>query len=139
MEALLESIRKSREAFHPVLRSWKSWWPLSILAIVLVAVFRLQSQSIAMHSAARFHSLAPLLAQSKMAEIVSSKIEDLSISDSGDFGENFAGYTWQFTINDIESEILEDYAEKFKRIDLVITLNDGEYQYGFRSYKLFEE
>ena len=41
---------------------------LAVMAIVLVSVYRMHSQSLTMNTAARFYTLAPMLAQGKMAE-----------------------------------------------------------------------
>ena len=47
---------------------------MSILAMALVAVFHMQSQSISMAGESRFLTTASLLAQSKMAEIEAEPI-----------------------------------------------------------------
>ncbi len=70
---------------------------MSILAIALVAVFQSQSQSISMMARSRFDSAAPLLAQAKMAEIEAISSADVT-SDSGDFGDDYPGYSWSFEI-----------------------------------------
>jgi general secretion pathway protein I len=70
---------------------------MSILAIALVAVFQSQSQSISMMARSRFDTAAPLLAQSKMAELEAIKSADVT-SDSGDFGDDYPGYSWSFEI-----------------------------------------
>jgi general secretion pathway protein I len=68
---------------------------MSILAIALVAVFQSQSQSISMMARSRFDTAAPLLAQAKMAEIEAVSSTDLT-SDSGNFGDDYPGYSWSF-------------------------------------------
>ncbi|MFO7972965.1 MAG: prepilin-type N-terminal cleavage/methylation domain-containing protein [Desulfobacterales bacterium] len=42
---------------------------LSIIAIVLVSVYKMQAQSISMIYASKFYATAPLLAQLKIAEV----------------------------------------------------------------------
>jgi general secretion pathway protein I len=86
---------------------------MAILAISLVAVFRSQSQSVAMAGEARFLTTASLLAQSKMAEIESMKPQDL-INGNGGFGEDFPDYQWRIEIKDTAFEYL-------KKIDVVVT------------------
>ena len=61
---------------------------ISIIAIVLVAVYRLHAQTLSMNYSARFYVTAPMLAQKKMVEIESGGQEDM-LDDSGDFGEEF--------------------------------------------------
>lgn len=107
---------------------------LAVMSIVLVSVYRMHSQSLAMNTAARFYTQAPMLAQSKMVEI-----EVLSSSvfpeDSGDFGEQFPGYGWQASITDVTSEILGEVAEDLKRIDITVSLNENQFVYTLRAYR----
>lgn len=107
---------------------------LAVMSIVLVSVYRMHSQSLTMNTAARFYTQAPMLAQSKMAEI-----EVLSSSvfpeDSGDFGEEFPGYGWQASITDVTSEILGEVAEDLKRIDITVSLNENQFVYTLRAYR----
>ena len=79
---------------------------MSILAITLVVVFQSQSQSISMAGRARFETTASLLAQSKMAEIEAANPENV-VSDSGDFGDDFPGYSWQVDVTETEIDVLK--------------------------------
>ncbi|OQX27716.1 MAG: hypothetical protein BWK80_03760 [Desulfobacteraceae bacterium IS3] len=110
---------------------------VSIMAIVLVAVYRLHSQTISMNIAAKFYTSAPLLAQGKLAEFEIMPADKLS-SDSGDFGENFPGYYWNVAVEDIESEPLGESAKGLKSLDVTVTLNN-EFSYNFRTYRFAEE
>jgi general secretion pathway protein I len=107
---------------------------LAVMSIVLVSVYRMHSQSLAMNTAARFYTQAPMLAQSKMVEI-----EALSSSafpaDSGEFGEEFPGYSWKASIADVASEILGEVAEDLKRIDITVSYNDDQFSYSLRTYQ----
>lgn len=58
---------------------------MAILAIVLVSVYRMHSQTLTMSAANRFYTQAPMLAQSKLAQLESASSE-ISAGDSGDFG-----------------------------------------------------
>jgi len=111
---------------------------VSIMAIVLIAVYRMQAQTIAMSNASRFYTTAPLLAQSKIAELGIISSVELG-GGSGDFGEDFPGYTWNLEIEEMESEVLGSYAKDLKRIDVSVNFNEGEFVYGFRTYKFLEE
>ncbi len=106
---------------------------ISIIAIVLVAVYKLHLQTISMSSAARFYATAPLLAQGRL-----SALEADALSDSGDFGEHFPGYTWELAIEDIESEVLGEAAEDLKRIEVTVSLNN-DYVYKVKTYRLILE
>ncbi len=74
---------------------------LAMIAIVMVSVMRLQGQSISMNKTARFYSVAPFLAQSKMAEV---KFDPFAFTGGGDgnFEDAFAGYTWTVRIEEKE-------------------------------------
>ncbi len=110
---------------------------VSIMAIVLVAVYRLHSQTISMNIAVKFYTSAPLLAQGKLSEFEIMPADKLS-SDSGDFGENFPGYYWNVAVEDVESETLGEAAKGLKRLDVTVTLNN-EFSYSFRTYRFAEE
>ena len=110
---------------------------VSIIAIVLLAVYRLHSQTLLMNLSARFYTVAPLLAQNKLAELETSTISEL-LEGSGDFGEDYTGYNWEISINDIESEPLESTADKLKQIDIKVIFNQGELSYDLRTYRFFQ-
>jgi general secretion pathway protein I len=79
-----------------------------------------------------------MLAQSKMVEL-----EALSSSvfpeDSGDFGEEFPGYSWQASIADVTAEILGEMAEDLKRVDITVSLNEDQFVYNLRTYRFQRE
>ena len=109
----------------------------SIVALVLVGIYQLQTQNIALGVRARFNALAPMLASLKTTEIVSDP-ENLMTSDSGDFGDDFPGYSWQSEVSDVESEYLEETARRFKKIDVYIEAIDQGGAYHLCTYFLFD-
>jgi general secretion pathway protein I len=109
---------------------------MSIIAIVLLAVYRLHSQTLMMNYSARFYTTAPLLAQQKLSELELSESDEL-IDASGNFGEDHAGYGWEVSIGSIESEQIKTAAEYLKRIDLKITFNQDELAYTLRTYRYY--
>ena len=111
---------------------------VSIIAIVLVSVYKMQAQTITMNYAARFYATAPLLAQLKIAEV---EIENLgeSADDSGDFGDEFPGYRWNVVIDDIDSELLGNIAENLKKIDINVSFNIDEFTYSLRTYRFIQK
>jgi len=113
---------------------------ISIMAIVLTSVYKLHIQTISMNNTARFYTTAPLLAQTKIAAIETAK-ENSEGSESGDFGNDFPGYTWTVTIENIEdeSEVLGSTAQDLKKIDVTVYYNAGEFSYGFRTYRMMPE
>ena len=111
---------------------------MAIMAIVLVSVYRLHSQTLAMTTANRFYTQAPLLAQSKMAQLEAIS-SDVVSGDSGDFGDKFPGYGWSVSTEEVSSETLGEAAENLKRIDVTVTLNENEYEYTIRLYRMMGE
>lgn len=108
---------------------------LAILAIVLLSVYRLHSQTIAMSIESRFTTQAPLLARSALA-----RWEDPNrpqpAADQGDFGAEFPGYRWEITAEEVIARSLgADISRDLKRIEVRVSLNAGEHVYGFRTYR----
>lgn len=100
---------------------------MSILAIALVAVFQMQSQSISMASESRFLTTASLLAQSKMADIEAlSMLGNQSIK--GDFAPDYPEYSWTIRVTDTQ-------IAKLKRIEVnvihQVPVQGGAYQLVF--------
>jgi general secretion pathway protein I len=95
-----------------------------IMSIVLVSIYKMHSQSIAMNTEARFYTQAPMLAQGKLAELETST-EDEIAADSGDFGENYS----------VDIEALGEISEDLQRIDVTVSYNNGEFDYRFRTYR----
>jgi general secretion pathway protein I len=111
---------------------------ISIIAIVLVTVYRLHAQTLSMNYSARFYATAPMLAQKKIAEIESEGQKDMA-DDSGDFGDEFPGYSWRVAVDNVESETLGNVAENLKKIDILVTLNKDEFTYSVRNYKFLRD
>jgi general secretion pathway protein I len=111
---------------------------LAVMSIVLVSVYRMHSQSLTMITAARFYTQAPLLAQSKMAELETLSAGGFA-EDSGDFGEQFPGYSWKTSVTDVNSEILGQTAENLKRIEVSVAFNENQFVYNLRTYRFKTE
>ena len=108
---------------------------LCILAIVLLSVYRLHSQTISMSIESRFYTQAPLLARSALTRWEEARKPEM-ISDQGDFGKEFPGYQWKISVADAPSPALgAQFARDMQRIDVRVTLNNGEYSYEFRTYR----
>ena len=111
---------------------------MAIMAIVLVSVYRMHSQTLTMNTAARFYTQAPMLAQSKLAQL---EVDSSGIitGDSGDFGDKFPGYTWRISTEEVASEALGEIAADLKRIDMTVVFNSDEYIYNVRTYRFVRE
>jgi general secretion pathway protein I len=111
---------------------------MAIMAIVLVSVYRMHSQTLTMNMAARFYTQAPMLAQSKLAQLETASAGSIS-GDSGDFGDKFPGYTWNISTDEVTSEVLGEIAADLKRIDMKVSFNNDEYVYNVRTYWFLRE
>ena len=107
----------------------------AILAIALTSIYRLQSQTIMMSASARFYSLAPQLARLKLAEIERQEFKDIG-NGTGDFGQDFPGYTWALGIEDLPSDLITSKLYHLARIDITVSNND-ENSYQMRTYRLY--
>ena len=111
---------------------------ISIIAIVLLAVFKLHSQTIDMRRGSGFYSLAPLLARDKLTEIEIEAAYDQA-EDSGRFEAEYDGYSWQSRISEVESETLGVLAERLQQIDITVISNREDLSYRLRTYRLVIE
>jgi general secretion pathway protein I len=111
---------------------------LAVMSIVLVSVYRMHSQSLTMNAAARFYTLAPMLAQKKMAELETNSTGGFP-DDSGDFGEQYPGYSWRASLADVSSEVLGEVADDLKRIDLTVSFSGNQLSYNLRTYRFQRE
>ena len=112
---------------------------IALIAIALMAVLGSQSQSVSLAGEARFNTTAALLAQSKMAEIESQDPEDLT-ADSGDFGEDFPGYTWKLAVSNVTLDRPENVSDHLKQVDLTVAWGEDEqFLYALRIYRFFQK
>ena len=111
---------------------------MAIMAIVLVSVYRMHSQTLAMNTANRFYTQAPMLAQSKLSQLETGSSEIVA-GDAGDFGDKFPGYSWNATVEEVTLEALGEAANDFKKIDLTVSFNNNEYIYSIRTYRFMRQ
>ena len=112
---------------------------IALIAIALMAVLGSQSQSVSLAGEARFNTTAALLAQSKMAEIESRDPEDLT-ADSGDFDEDFPGYTWKMAVSSVVLDRPENVSDHLKQVDLTIAWGEDEQLlYALRVYRFTQK
>jgi len=111
---------------------------VAIIAIALMAVLGSQSQGLSLAGESRFNRTATLLAQGKMAEIEAVKDQRDLNSDSGDFGDEFPGYIWQLSVDEVLFDGAEKISDRLKQIDLEVSWGSDElYRYRLRLYRFF--
>jgi len=111
---------------------------LSIISIVITAVFGLQSQTVVLNTNSQFDTKAPFLAQLKITEIIAG-ISNHGEDQEGNFGDEFPGYAWRSSVKDVNSEIIGSFAEKMKHINVTVTFNEEEFVYTLTTYRLIQE
>lgn len=109
---------------------------ISIIAIVLVTVYRMHAQTISMNFISRFYTVAPVLAKKVLTQNETKTIDELA-DDSGDFGKEFSDYKWQVSVKEVESDALGEIAKDLKQIEVTVSLNEDEDVYTLRSYRFF--
>ncbi|NNL42582.1 MAG: prepilin-type N-terminal cleavage/methylation domain-containing protein [Desulfobacterales bacterium] len=109
---------------------------ISIIAIVLVTVYRMHAQTISMNVISRFNTVAPVLAKQILTQNETKTLDELA-DDSGDFGKEFTDYKWQVSVKEVESEALGEIAKDLKQIEVTVSLNEDEDVYTLRSYRFF--
>lgn len=111
---------------------------MTIIATVMVALFRMQSGTINLAGADDFQTTARYLAAKALAKI------ELSINDpelKGEFDQAFKGYAWHCELTDVNanfSDIMPDLTDKvgtLKKIDLTITREQGGRSYHVETFR----
>lgn len=101
---------------------------IAIIAIVLVGVLRLQGQTVGMNESFRFYTQAPLLANARMSEVLADP-DGAGGATSGDFGEAFAGYTWEVEREPVILDVVDGDEIEMEKIDVTVTLDNGRMNY----------
>lgn len=96
---------------------------VSIIAIIFVSLFRMQSGSISLAETGRFNVLAPILAERMLIKI-EKDIRTWSEGE-GNFGETYPGFGWTCEIVDFPIHELDFVGKgsnhKLKKIIVTIT------------------
>jgi len=109
---------------------------VALIAIALTTLLGSQSQSVSFANSAKFETMAALLAQGKMSEVVIQAADELA-SDSGDFGDDYPGYAWEVTVSDVFIEGVDNISDYLKQVDLTVTW--GVFNYNTRLYHYVAE
>ena len=105
-----------------------------------MAVLGSQSQGLSLAGESKFNRTAALLAQGKMSEIETVKDQEGLNSDSGDFGDEFPGYTWRLSVQEVLFEGAKKISNRLKQIDVEVYWGSDElYQYRLRLYRFFSQ
>jgi len=92
---------------------------LGLITIALLAILRLQAQSLNLQSEAQFTTIANYLAQDRLSRIQSEKGLEAG-SFSGDFGEDYPYFRYREEIEEITD------AENIFKVSVTVFLDDGK-------------
>lgn len=114
---------------------------ISIIALVLTSLFRMQSSTIELATAGKFNSLAPALAQQLLVKI---EQDPANWSESeGEFTETFPGLAWSCKISDLFFEeldfITEENNNRFKKIEIEIIDTSRQKSYKIMTWRFIIE
>ncbi len=107
---------------------------LSVVAIALMAIYRMHTQTLFMDARGRFDTVAVMLARHKLADLATVDLAELT-SDSGDFGEDHPGYTWEIQSEIVSSDLIREDGPTLKQIRLTISRNGEEAQFNLTTYR----
>jgi general secretion pathway protein I len=113
---------------------------VSIIAIALVTLLGSQSRSLSHATEAQFNIIAPMLASLKLAEVKGGLVA--TENNDGDFGEDFAGYSWKMAVEDAafdKYEELAGLAKPLQRVELTVLWSATPYSYSLTYYGQREE
>ena len=107
---------------------------LSVVAIALLAIYRMHTQTLFMDARGRFDTVAAMLARQKLAEMETIDPAEL-IGDSGDFGSDHPGYAWRIETENISSDVLREDGPVLRKIRLTVSLNGDEALFNLTTYR----
>jgi len=109
---------------------------VAIIAIAVVTLLGAQSQSVSIATSAKFDTMASMLAQWKMSDLLLQDYDDLT-DDEGNFGEDYPQFSWKLTVTELsEKETgLPGTADQIKALDIAVisTLEDSA-EFSFRTF-----
>lgn len=97
---------------------------VAIISIALVTLIGSQSQTISIAEMSRFETMAALLGQQQLAEIVAKDFDDLA-NGNGDFGEDFPGFAWETEVTELfeDDTGIEGVEGLLKAVDLTVFMS----------------
>lgn len=110
---------------------------LAVVAISLLGIYRMHSQTLFMDARGRFDTIATMLARQKLADLDTMDLADFS-GDSGDFGDDHPGYRWQIQSETLPSDETKDEGPNLVRFTLTIS-DQTDTQFTMDTYRIVYE
>jgi general secretion pathway protein I len=108
---------------------------VALIAIGFVTLLGSQSKSLSRVTEAKFNTLAPILASTKLAEVESGELP--LADDTGDFGADFPDYTWHLVVENVDvlkTKFPAGIENKLARIVLSVSWSETKFRYSLTSY-----
>ena len=96
---------------------------VAVIAIAFVTLIGAQSRSVAIAASSKFDTVAALLAQRRVTELSLYDYNELT-SRTGDFGEDFPGFSWKIEVTDLseDSTGIKGSGDMLKGVELTVRL-----------------
>jgi len=104
------------------------------VAIALLAIYRMHTQTLFMDARGRFDTVATMLARQKLAEMETIEPAEL-IGDSGDFGSAHPGYAWRIETENVSSDLFREDGPVLRKFRLTVSLNGDEALFHLTTYR----
>lgn len=101
---------------------------VAIIAVAVVTLLGAQSQSVSMVAGAKFDSMASMLAQWKMSDLLLEEFDQL-VDDQGNFGEDYPQFYWTVQVSELgERETgLKGIDDRLKALDIAVISHDNDH------------
>lgn len=109
---------------------------VAIIAIVFTASLKMVSRALALRSVSRFYSLAPYLASA-----ASGKLEKDGFRSSGmtgDFGDEFTGWSWKAEISKMQGDNAFAWMETLSKIDITVRYSPDNLDHHLVFYRVVQ-
>jgi general secretion pathway protein I len=111
---------------------------LSVVAIALMAIYRMHSQTLFMDTRSRFDSVATMLTRQKLADVNAIELSEFN-ADDGDFGQDHPGYSWKIQTEAVTSDLIRQDGPTLKQIRLTISHNETAAEFTLTTYRFANE
>ena len=111
---------------------------LSVVAIALMAIYRMHAQTLFMDTRSRFDSTAAMLARQKLADVNAIDLSEFN-ADNGDFGQDHPGYSWKIQSEALTSDLIRQDGPTLKQIRLTISHNETVNEFNLTTYRFAYE
>ena len=100
---------------------------VAIIALAVVTLLGAQSQSVTLVAGTKFDSMASMLAQWKMSDLLLEEFDQLA-DDQGNFGEDYPQFYWTVQVSELgERETgLKGIDDRLKALDIAVISHDND-------------